>query len=89
MFLKILFLFLFFLFLNFSVLAEGDIDQWQDSEKTYFDTNISNHHHFINETTNEIVDLKDDEVGKIKIKKNLRGKKVKSIEVLVKLENSN
>ena len=60
-----------------------------NSEKTYFDTNTSNHHHFIDESTNEIVDLKDDEVGKIKIKKNLRGKKVKSIEVLVKLENNN
>jgi Fur family iron response transcriptional regulator len=60
-----------------------------NSEKTYFDTNTSNHHHFIDVSTNEIVDLKDDEVGKIKIKKNLRGKKVKSIEVLVKVENSN
>ncbi len=60
-----------------------------NSEKTYFDTNTSSHHHFIDENTNEIVDLKDDEVGKIKIKKNLRGKKVKSIEVLVKLESSN
>ena len=60
-----------------------------NSEKTYFDTNTSNHHHFIDVNTNEIVDLKDDEVGKIKIKKNLRGKKVKSIEVLVKLESSN
>ena len=60
-----------------------------NSEKTYFDTNTSNHHHFIDESTNKIVDLKDDEVGKIKIKKSLRGKKVKSIEVLVKLENSN
>ena len=60
-----------------------------NSEKTYFDTNTSNHHHFIDESTNEIVDLKDDEVGKIKIKKILRGKKVKSIEVLVKLESSN
>ena len=60
-----------------------------NSEKTYFDTNTSNHHHFIDVRTNEIVDLKDDEVGKIKIKKNLRGKKVKSIEVLVKLESSN
>ncbi len=58
-----------------------------NSEKTYFDTNTSNHHHFIDESTNEIVDLKDDEVEKIKINKNLRGKKVKSIEVLVKVEN--
>jgi len=60
-----------------------------NSEKSYFDTNTSNHHHFIDESTNEIVDLNADEVSDIKIKKNLLGKKVKSIEVLVKLEKSN
>ena len=36
-FYKILFQFLLFVFLSFSVVAEGDIDQWQDSDKTYFD----------------------------------------------------
>ena len=60
-----------------------------NSEKSYFDTNTSNHHHFIDESTNEIVDLNVDDVSDIKIKKNLLGKKVKSIEVLVKLEKSN
>ena len=37
MFLHRLFQFLLFVFLSFSVVAEGDIDQWQDSDKTYFD----------------------------------------------------
>ena len=60
-----------------------------NSEKSYFDTNTSNHHHFIDDETNEIVDLHIDNVSKIKIKKNLPGKKIKSIEVLVKLENNN
>jgi|TARA_B100001079_G_scaffold15493_1_gene12433 Fur family iron response transcriptional regulator len=60
-----------------------------NSEKSYFDTNASNHHHFIDESTNKIVDLHVDEISNIKIKKNLPGKKVKSVEVLVKLENSN
>ena len=60
-----------------------------NSEKSYFDTNTSNHHHFIDESTNEIVDLNVDDVSDIKIKKNFRGKKIKSIEVLVKLEKSN
>jgi len=60
-----------------------------NSEKSYFDTNTSNHHHIIDESTNEIVDLHADEVSDIKIKKNFRGKKVKSIEVLVKLKKSN
>jgi Fur family iron response transcriptional regulator len=58
-------------------------------EKSYFDTNTSNHHHLIDESTNEIVDLHANDLSNIKIKKNFRGKKVKSIEVLVKLENNN
>ena len=60
-----------------------------NSEKNYFDTNISNHHHFFNESTNELIDLDDKNVGKIKIKKSLPGKKIKSIEVLVKIANNN
>ena len=60
-----------------------------NSEKSYFDTNTSNHHHFLDVTTNELIDLKKDDVDKIKIKKNLPGKKIKSVEVLVKIENNN
>ena len=60
-----------------------------DREKTYFDTNTSNHHHFLDINTNELIDLKEDDVDNIKIKKNLPGKKIKSIEVLVKIENKN
>ena len=33
---KLLF-FIFFLFINFSLHADSDIDQWQDSDKTYKD----------------------------------------------------
>ena len=60
-----------------------------NSEKNYFDTNTSNHHHFLDVNTNELIDLKKDDVDKIKINKNLPGKKIKSVEVLVKIENSN
>ena len=60
-----------------------------DTEKTYFDTNTSNHHHFLDISTNELIDLKEDDVDNIKIKKNLPGKKIRSIEVLVKIENNN
>tara|TARA_Y100001936_G_C15490420_1_gene368096 strand:+ start:66 stop:482 length:417 start_codon:yes stop_codon:yes gene_type:complete len=58
-------------------------------DKSYFDTNTSNHHHFLDVNTNQLIDLKKEDVDKIKIKKNLPGKKIKSIEVLVKIENSN
>ena len=60
-----------------------------NSDKTYFDTNISNHHHFFDESSKELIDLNDEDLGKIKIKKKLRGKKIKSIEVLVKVANNN
>ena len=58
-------------------------------DKSYFDTNTSNHHHFLDINTNELIDLKKEHVEKIRIKKNLPGKKINSIEVLVKIENSN
>ena len=58
-------------------------------DKSYFDTNTSDHHHFLDINTNELIDLKKEDVDKIKIKKNLPGKKIKSIEVLVKVENNN
>ena len=60
-----------------------------NSDKNYYDTNISDHHHFFNESTNELIDLHNHEVENIKIKKNIPGKKIKSVEVLVKIENSN
>ncbi len=60
-----------------------------NSDKSYFDTNISNHHHFVDENTNELFDLHINDVGDIKLKKSLPGKKIKSIEVLVKVENNN
>ncbi len=60
-----------------------------NSYKSYFDTNTSNHHHFIDESTNKIVDIHANDISDIKIKKNFPGKKIKSIEVLVKLENNN
>ena len=58
-----------------------------NSNKSYFDTNISNHHHFFNESTHKLIDLKNTDVGEIKIKKKIPGKKIKSVEVLVKISS--
>ncbi len=57
--------------------------------KTYFDTNVSNHHHFFDEDTNELIDCDDDVIEKVNIKKNLTGKKINSVEVLVKVASDN
>ena len=58
-----------------------------NSNKSYFDTNVSTHHHFFNENTHELIDLKNTDVGEIKIKKKIPGKKIKSVEVLVKISS--
>ena len=60
-----------------------------NSEQSYFDTNTSHHHHFYNENQKELIDIDDVDVEPIKIKKQIPGKKIKSIEVLIKLEDSN
>ena len=60
-----------------------------NSDKTYFDTNTSDHHHFFDESKKKLIDLNDNDVGKIKIKKILPGKKIKSVEVLVRITNDN
>ena len=60
-----------------------------NKDKSYFDTNTSDHHHFLDINTNELIDLKKEHVDQIRIKKKLPGKKITSIEVLVKIENSN
>ena len=60
-----------------------------NKDKSYFDTNTSDHHHFLDINTNELIDLKKEHVDRIRIRKNLPGKKINSIEVLVKVENSN
>ena len=60
-----------------------------NKDKSYFDTNTSDHHHFLDINTNKLIDLEKQHVDKIRIKKNLPGKKINCIEVLVKIENNN
>ena len=58
-----------------------------NSDKTYFDTNTSHHHHFFDTETKELTDLSNDQVEKIQINTTLPGKKISSVEILVKVEN--
>ena len=53
--------------------------------KNYFDTNTSSHHHFYDEDTNLLIDCNDNEIGKVNIKNNITGKKISSVEVLVRV----
>ena len=58
-----------------------------NSNQTYFDTNVSDHHHFYDLKDEKLIDLESSDVGPINILKKINGKKIKSVEVLVKLED--
>ena len=53
----------------------------------YFDTNVSNHHHFYDNETSELVDIDESEIKFEKIPKAPNGKKIKSLEVIINLKN--
>ena len=60
-----------------------------DSHKSYFDTNTSSHHHFFDEDTNELIDCDENDIDPVNIKKNITGKKINSVEVLIKVASDN
>ena len=60
-----------------------------DSNQSYFDTNVADHHHFYDIAEKKLIDLDQADVGPINIQKLIPGKKIKSVEVLVKLDTDN
>ena len=58
-----------------------------NSDKNYFDTNTSIHHHFYDEDTNELIDCDVNAIDSINVKNNITGKKINSVEVLIKVAN--
>lgn len=55
--------------------------------KTYFDTNVSNHHHFYDSDTSELIDIDANDIIIQKIPKAPNGKKIKNVEVFINLKN--
>jgi Fur family iron response transcriptional regulator len=60
-----------------------------NSDKSYFDTNTTAHHHFYDEDTHELIDCDQSNIDSINVKNNITGKKVKSVEVLIKVASDN
>ena len=60
-----------------------------NSDKSYFDTNTSTHHHFFDEDTNELIDCDEKDIDCINIKRNVPGKKINSVEILIKIASDN
>ena len=60
-----------------------------NSDKSYFDTNISAHHHFYDEDNQELIDCNEDDIDSVNIRKNITGKKINSVEVLIRVASDN
>ena len=60
-----------------------------NSDKSYFDTNTTAHHHFYDEDTHELIDCDQSNIDSINIKNNITGKKINSVEVLIKVASDN
>jgi len=55
--------------------------------KTFFDTNTEKHHHFYDENKFQLVDIEDKNISINYLPKTPKGKRIKSVEVLVKIED--
>jgi len=60
-----------------------------NSNQSYFDTNVTDHHHFYDIAEKKLIDIDQRDVGPINIQKSIPGKKIKSVELLVKLDTDN
>jgi Fur family transcriptional regulator, iron response regulator len=57
-----------------------------NNNTSYFDTNISSHHHFYDDQTNELTDISFNDVEVTKLPHAPKGKKIKNIEVIISLQ---
>ncbi len=55
--------------------------------KSYYDTNIKSHHHFYDEETKELTDIDYRQVKLSKVPHPPKGKKIKNLEVVIRLQN--
>ena len=60
-----------------------------NSDKTYYDTNTSVHHHFYDEDTHELIDCNQNDIDIVNVKNNITGKKINSVEILIKVASDN
>tara|TARA_B100001013_G_scaffold289511_1_gene189315 strand:- start:85 stop:513 length:429 start_codon:yes stop_codon:yes gene_type:complete len=57
--------------------------------KTFFDTNIKNHHHFYDEDSSQLTDIKNENVSLYNLPNIPNGKKIKEIEITIRVANNN
>ena len=57
--------------------------------KTFFDTNSTTHHHFYDQDTGDLMDIKNDDILIGKLPSAPKGKKINGVEVTVNVANNN
>ena len=57
-----------------------------NNNTSYFDTNISSHHHFYDDQTNELTDINFNDIEVTKVPQAPKGKKIKEVEVIISLQ---
>jgi len=59
-----------------------------DSGRSYFDTNISAHHHFFYEETGELCDIPGEEINVAQLPNAPEGMTIKQVDVVVRLASA-
>ena len=54
--------------------------------KSYYDTNIKSHHHFYDEESKELTDIKYNQIKLSKVPIPPKGKKIKNLEVVIRIQ---
>ena len=57
--------------------------------KTFFDTNTKTHHHFYDEETMQLTDIKNENISINNLPKIPNGKKIKDVEVVIRVASNN
>ena len=57
--------------------------------KTFFDTNVKSHHHFYDEDTSRLIDIKNETISVNNIPRIQNGKKIKDVEITIRVASSN
>jgi Fur family iron response transcriptional regulator len=59
-----------------------------DGSRTYFDTNVSDHHHFLVEGTNALIDLPRIAIDPKELPEPPAGKRIARVEVVIRLRDA-
>ena len=57
--------------------------------KTFYDTNTENHHHFYDEDLSQLIDIKNENILINNLPSAPSGKKIKEIEIVIRVANNN